>query len=150
MAGLYFEDFEVGRKFKTGGRTVTAGDVQAFAEVARDFHPLHLDEDYAKKSPFGRRIAHGLLGLTVASGLSQALGHLEGTFLAFLGLEWTYKVPIYIGDTVHEEQTVLSRRETKDPSRGVIVIGCRLVNQKGEVVQEGKRTIMVARKETED
>ena len=150
MAGLFFEDFEVGRTFKTGGRTVTSEDVQAFAEVARDFHPLHLDEEYAKKSAFGRRIAHGLLGLTVASGLSQAIGHLEGTFLAFLGLEWSYKIPIFIGDTVHEEQKVLSRRETKDPARGIIEVECKLVNQEGEVVQEGKRTIMVARRPVED
>jgi acyl dehydratase len=88
--------------------------------------------------------------LTVASGLSQAIGHLEGTFRAFLGLEWRYIIPIYIGDTVHEEQKVLSRRETQDPSRGIIVVECKLVNQKGEVVQEGKRTIMVARRGTED
>jgi len=99
---------------------------------------------------FGGRIAHGLLGLTVAAGLSQAMGHLEGTFLAFLGLEWNYKLPIYIGDTVHEEQVVSSRRETRDLSRGIITIDCRLVNQKGEVVQEGQRTIMVARRGTED
>ena len=150
MAGLFFEDVEVGRTFKTGERTVTADDVQDFAEVSRDFHPLHLDEEYAKKSKFGGRIAHGLLGLTVAAGLSQALGHLEGTFLAFLGLEWNYKLPIYIGDTVHEEQVVSSRRETRDASRGILTIDCRLVNQKDEVVQEGKRTIMVARRGTED
>ncbi len=145
-AGRFWEDFSVGQTFKTRGRTVTETDVVGFAGISGDFHPIHVDEVYASKSPFGRRIAHGLLGLTIADGLSQAQGLMGGTIIAFLGLEWKFVAPIFIGDTVHEEQEVSSLRETKDAERGILTLNCRLTNQKGEVVQEGKRTVLIARR----
>ena len=114
-----------------------------------DFDPLHMDHEFAQQTPFGKPIAHGLLGLSLVAGLAS--NHPRVQTLAFLSIDqWDFLKPMFIGDTVHEEQKVLSRRETKDPSRGVIVVECKLVNQKGEVVQEGKRTIMVARRQTED
>ncbi len=146
MAGRYWEDFKVGETFKTRGRTVTEADVVGFAGISGDFHPLHLDEVYASKSSFGRRIAHGMLGLTIADGLSQAQGLMEDTIIAFLGLEWKFNAPIFIGDTVHEEQVVSFKRETKNPGRGILTLDCKLMNQKGEAVQEGKRTVMIARR----
>ena len=145
--GLYFEEFEVGQLFKSRGRTVTEADIVNFAGLSGDYNPLHTDEEFAKKTIFGKRIAHGMLGLTISTGLSQRLGILDDTIMAFLGLEWNFKGPVFIGDTLCLEQTVKSKRETSKPDRGIIVFEAKLVNQKGEVVQEGTRTVMVRRKQ---
>lgn len=145
MQGRFFEDFAVGETFTTRARTITEADIVAFAGLSGDYNPLHTDEEFARGTPFGRRIAHGLLGLSVQSGLSQALGVTEGTTLAFLGLTWDFKAPIFIGDTIHVVQTVREMRETRRPERGIIVFGCRVVNQRGEDVQTGTKTLMIRR-----
>jgi acyl dehydratase len=145
--GMFFEEFEVGQVFKSRGRTVTEADIVNFAGLSGDYNPLHTDEEFAKKTIFGKRIAHGMLGLTISTGLSQRLGILDDTIMAFLGLEWSFRAPIFIGDTVHLEQTVKSKRETSKPDRGIIVFESKLINQNGESVQEGSRTVMVRRKQ---
>lgn len=145
--GLYFEEFEVGQLFKSRGRTVTEADIVNFAGLSGDYNPLHTDEEFAKKTIFGKRIAHGMLGLTISTGLSQRLGILDDTIMAFLGLEWNFKAPVFIGDTLHLEQSVKSKRETSKADRGIIVFEAKLVNQKGEIVQEGTRSVMVRRKQ---
>jgi len=145
--GLYFEEFEVGQLFKSRGRTVTEADIVNFAGLSGDYNPLHTDEEFAKKTIFGKRIAHGMLGLTISTGLSQRLGILDDTIMAFLGLEWNFKAPVFIGDTLYLEQTVKSKRETSKPDRGIIVFEAKLFNQKGEIVQEGTRSVMVRRKQ---
>ena len=145
--GMFFEEFEVGQVFKSRGRTVTEADIVNFAGLSGDYNPLHTDEEFAKKTIFGKRIAHGMLGLTISTGLSQRLGILDDTIMAFLGLEWNFRAPIFIGDTVHLEQTVKSKRETSKPDRGIIVFECKLINQNGEPAQEGTRTVMVRRKQ---
>ncbi len=144
--GLYYEDFREGDIYKSRGRTVTEADVVNFAGISGDFNPLHTDEEFARNTIFGKRIAHGMLGLTVSTGLSQSLGILDDTILAFLSLEWNFRAPVYIGDTLHLEQEVQSRRETSKPDRGLVVFAARLVNQSGETVQEGARTVLVRRK----
>ncbi len=145
--GMYFEELEVGQEFQSRGRTITEADVVNFAGLSGDFNPLHTDEEYAKKTIFGKRIAHGALALAISTGLSQSLGILDGTIMAFLGLEWNFHAPVFIGDTLHLDQVVKSKRETSKPDRGIIVFEARMVNQRDEVVQEGTRTIMVRRKE---
>jgi len=146
MQGRYFEEFSLGESFTTRARTITEADIVAFAGLSGDFNPLHTDEEFARKTPFKKRIAHGLLGLSVQSGLAQGLGIGEGTTLAFLGLAWNFKAPIFIGDTIHVVQTVEEMRETSKPERGIIVFGCRVVNQRGEEVQAGTKTLMIRRK----
>ena len=79
----HFEDFEVGAETVTDSRTVTEADVVAFAGVSGDYNPLHVDVEFARTTPFGERIAHGLLGLAIASGLVSRTGAIEGTTLAF-------------------------------------------------------------------
>jgi len=117
-----------------------------FACLSGDFNPLHTDREFAGKTPFGERIAHGLLGLSVHSGLSQGLGITEGTTLAFLGLTWNFKAPILFGDTIHVVQSVKEMRETRKPDRGIIIFSVQVLNQRDEVVQEGTKTLMVRRK----
>jgi acyl dehydratase len=142
--GLYYEELEPGRTFSTGSRVVTHGDVAAFAEVSGDRNPLHLDEAYARESVFGGRVAHGVLGLAVATGLLNAAGLTRGTLVAFLGLSWDFIAPLYPDTEVHLELGVVSRRETSHPDRGLVVLDASLVAVTGEVVQRGELRILVS------
>ena len=139
--GRYFEDFEVGDRVTTAGRTITETDVVLFAGLSGDYNPVHTDAEYAKTMMFGERVAHGLLGLAVASGLAMQLGFLEGTVEAFTGLEWKFRAPIKFGDTIHVEAEVGQRRAAA--SGGFIVFNMAVVNQRGETVQKGQWTVFV-------
>jgi acyl dehydratase len=141
--GLYLEDFTVGETFRTKGRTVTEADIVAFTGLSGDFNPLHIDEEYCKSTPHGTRIAQGLLGLSIASGLVSQLGLLTGTALGFLGMNWRYTGAIRAGDTIHVVITTKEVRPTSKPGRGVLVRQLDIVNQKGEVVQTGDWSVMV-------
>ena len=146
-SGLYYEDFAEGERWRSRGRTVTEADVAQFAGLSWDYTPLHTDEEYCRQhSVFGTRVAHGLLGLAMASGLMVSLGLTEGTILALLGLEWRFLGPIKIGATIHVRQRLVSRRETSKPDRGILVFDTDLRNQRGEVVQQGTRTVLVKRR----
>jgi len=141
--GLCFEEFEVGTEMTSPGRTVTEADVTAFAGLSGDYNQLHTDAEFAKGSPFGARIAHGLLGLSMASGLASRIGLLEGTALAFMGLNWKFKVPIMIGDTISLRIRVSKKREASQMGGGIIILNMRLLNQRNEIAQEGSWTILV-------
>ncbi|MBN1847890.1 MAG: MaoC family dehydratase N-terminal domain-containing protein [Deltaproteobacteria bacterium] len=142
---LYFEDFYVGQKFITKARTVTESDVVNFAGLSWDHNPLHTDEEYASKTAYGRRIAHGLLGTAIHTGLAYQLT--EGTLLAFLDLTWQFKLPIFIGDTIHVEQVVSELRDSSKEGRGILTFEKELINQRNEVVQTGTTTILLAKRE---
>ncbi len=144
--GRYFEEFTVGKRFVTQGRTVTETDIVAFAALTGDYDPLHVDAEFGKKTQFGERIAHGLLGASYAVGLITALGLRERTVIAILSMTWDFNGPIKIGDTIHVDQVSKSVRETKKADRGIVVFDVKLVNQRGEVVQQGERTLLVSRK----
>ncbi len=146
MKGLYWDEFKLGQVFESGARTITEADITAFAALSGDWNPLHCDAEFAKKTQFGQRIAHGLLGLTVASGLGDREGILEGTLIAFLGMEWSFKAPIFIGDTIRQRRTVIEKTESKQSERGVMKLKVEILNQKNEVVQEGVRTLLMRRK----
>ncbi|MFO8057704.1 MAG: MaoC/PaaZ C-terminal domain-containing protein [bacterium] len=141
--GLFYEDLEEGASYVSKARTVTEADVVNFAGISGDFNELHMNDEHAKKTAFGKRIAHGMLGLSICSGLVQQLDLYNDTLVAFLGLNWSFKKPIFIGDTVHAVQTIKSKRETRNPARGIVVLETSLKNQDGEVVQEGERTVMI-------
>ncbi len=143
--GRYFDEFEIGQEYSSLGRTVTEADVVAFAALSGDYNQLHTDAEFAKTTPFGARIAHGLLGLAVASGLGSRVGFIEGTALAFLGLEWKFAKPIFLGDTVSLKAKVARKKPLGDQA-GIVVFQVALVNQKGETTQRGEWTILVARK----
>ncbi|MEC2053907.1 MaoC family dehydratase N-terminal domain-containing protein [Peribacillus psychrosaccharolyticus] len=142
----YYEDFSIGDEFTSPGRTVTESDVSVFAGLSGDYNPLHTDEEFAKETIFGTRIAHGLLGLSMVSGLVMRLGVFDGTVIAFLGLDWKFIGPLFIGDTIHFEMKIIEKRETSKADRGIIVREVLLFNQKNEVVQKGTMTIMMKRK----
>ncbi|MBN1563458.1 MAG: MaoC family dehydratase N-terminal domain-containing protein, partial [Anaerolineae bacterium] len=139
--GLYFEEFEVGLSLETRGRTMTETDVVAFAGVSGDFNPMHTDEEYAKTTQFGKRVSHGLLGLSMASGLAYQMGFMEGTVLAFTGLDWKMRAPIFIGDTIRVQATVKKIRAMKAAGGGFVTLEVKVVNQKDEVAQKGEWTV---------
>ena len=99
--GKFFEDFSIGDEIISQGRTITETDVVNFAAFSGDWTQLHTDVEYARTNMFGERIAHGLLGLSVMTGLLAGLGLIEGTVIAFAGLDWKFKAPIKIGDTLY-------------------------------------------------
>ncbi|HEY3998402.1 MAG TPA: MaoC/PaaZ C-terminal domain-containing protein [Candidatus Xenobia bacterium] len=142
---LYFEDFSAGQTFESPARTLTESDIQSFAALTGDYNPLHTDEEFARQTPFGRRISHGLMGLSFAVGLISRLGIIDGTIQAFLGLEWQFKKPLFVGDTVHAKATVKEARRSKSqPDRGVVVLQVEVHNAAHETVQTGTWTFMMA------
>lgn len=141
--GMYFEDFEVGMKLTTPARTITSTDIVNFACLTGDFNEVHTNYEYAKKTPFGEVIAHGPMVYGIAGGLQYASGINDGTLLALLGIDkWRLKAPVKHGDTVRLEQTVVEKKPTSKPERGVVVFKREIKNQHGEVVQEMEATLM--------
>lgn len=137
--GLYFEEFTIGQKIITAGRTVTEHDVVGFAGLSGDFNQIHVDAVYAQKGPFGQRVAHGLCVLSIASGLAVQTGFMEGTVMAFREIvEWKFSQPVFIGDTVHVELEVLETKALARLGGGAITIALDVKNQDGKSVQKGK------------
>ncbi|MCP1335445.1 MaoC/PaaZ C-terminal domain-containing protein [Futiania mangrovi] len=140
----YIEDFKVGEKAQSPGRTITETDVVLFSGLSGDTNPAHTDAVHSAKSPFGQRIAHGALCLSVCTGLSARIGDLDGTAIAFLGIdEWRFHAPVFFGDTVTLHTTVLEARVTSKGDRGVLKRKMELVKQDGTLVQSGLFTTMV-------
>ncbi|MHB0858515.1 MAG: MaoC/PaaZ C-terminal domain-containing protein [Anaerolineae bacterium] len=141
--GLYFEEFAVGQEVVSPARTVTEGDVMQFAGLSGDYNALHTDAEFAKATPFGQRIAHGLLGLSIASGLAARAGFMEGTVQAFTGLTWKFKSPVFLGDTIHMQGKVTRTRALPSMGGGMVVFAVTVRNQRQETVQEGEWTLLI-------
>lgn len=146
MAGLYFDDYDEGDVFTTVGRTVTEADVTNFAGVSGDFNQLHTDAMFASETGFESRIAHGLLVLSMVTGLKQRLGVFEGTVIAFLNLTWNFKKPVFLGDTIQARITIDKKKKTSKADRGVVYQKVEVSNQRGEIVQDGEHILMMKRK----
>jgi len=143
--GLFFEEFSVGQHIISTARTVTESDVVTFAGLSGDFNQLHTDAEFSKNTPFGKRVAHGLLGIAIASGLAMRTGVLEGTVLAFREInEWKFSKPIYIGDTVHVELVVKETKALPRLGGGSVIIELSVKNQHEEVTMKGLWTVLVA------
>jgi len=147
MVGLYWEEWTVGAEFRTAARTVTETDVVMFAGLSGDYNPLHTDEEFCKKTDFGTRIAHGPLIYSIAAGLLFQLHLYDDTLIAFLGFDsLRFTKPVKIGDTIHAKVKVLETRETSRADRGVMKRELQVINQRGEVVQEGVQAFLLKRK----
>ena len=140
--GLYYEDMALGLKVVTAGRTISEADIMAFAGLSGDWNAVHIDAEYGKTSPFGERVAHGLLGLSIASGLAMQLGFLDQTVEAFTSLEWKFRAPIKIGDTIHAEAEV-THKKAVGPAGGFVTFNVVVKNQRDATTQRGTWTIMV-------
>jgi 3-hydroxybutyryl-CoA dehydratase len=135
--GLFFEEFEIGDAVESVGRTITEADVVSFAALSGDYNLIHTDAEYSKQQMFGQRVAHGLLVLSIASGLAVRLGFMEETVIAFRGLEWKFVGPVFIGDTVRLRVTVEEIKPMRRLGGGLVTFRMEVLNQKNEVVNRG-------------
>ena len=142
---VFFEDLNVGQEFTSPGRTVTEADIVIFAGLSGDYNVLHTDAEFMKTSIFGERIAHGLLGLAIQSGLFSRATKVYAS-IAFVGMRWKFKAPIKIGDTVRLRARVSAKHDDGKPDRGQITVQRTVVNQRDEVVQEGETDVLVEKR----
>ena len=143
--GRVFDEFEVGQRFRTPGRTITEADVAAFAGLTGDYNPVHTDEEFAKATEFGGRIAHGPMGIGIAFGLAARLDLIDGTVVALLGVTWDFRAPTRAGDTLHAVIDVVGKREVKNPEHGLVELSITLVNQSDVVAQTGSARLLMRR-----
>jgi len=135
----------VGESHETPAITITDWHVMNFAAVSMDFFELHTNDEYAKKSDYGRRVAHGLMGLAIADGLKHR-SDFQVDAIASLHWSWDFTGPIFIGDTIRAKLTVSDKRASRSkPDRGVVTVNYEVLNQSDEVVQKGTNKMMVRR-----
>ncbi len=140
--GVFLEDLAVGQVLHGPSRTVTEADIMAFATLTGDDNLLHTDEAYASQTRFGQRIAHGLLGLSLAAGLACQAGLTDNT-LAFTSLGWKFRAPVFIGDTISYRATVARIRPMRATGGGMVSVDMDLLNQHGQVVQAGQWSLLI-------
>jgi 3-hydroxybutyryl-CoA dehydratase len=141
--GLYFEEFNVGDVATTQGRTITEADIVNFASLSGDWNTIHVDAEYAKQTMFGERIAHGMLGLSIATGLAVQLGFINETVIAFMGVDWKFRAPVKIGDTIHVRAEVAETKLAARLGGGLVTFNVEVLNQNGQVCQKGTWTMLV-------
>jgi 3-hydroxybutyryl-CoA dehydratase len=143
--GMYFDEFQPGLQLVTAGRTVTESDIVRFAGLSGDFNQIHVDAEFSKTSQAGQRVAHGLLVLSIASGLAVQTGMMEGTVIYFREItEWKFVKPVMIGDTIH---VIVEVKETKEMRRigvGSVTMKLDVRNQRDEIVNSGSWNVLVA------
>ena len=148
MTGKYFEDLEVGQHFRHSlGRTVTETDDTLFNALTMNTNPLHMNEDFASRTQFGRRIVNGIYTLGLVVGLSVS-DITEGTVLANLGYDKVFHPhPVFYGDTIYVETEVLEKRESRShPDCGIVRLKHTGRKPDGTVVVELERTAMFFKK----
>ncbi|MGA2463757.1 MAG: MaoC/PaaZ C-terminal domain-containing protein [Thermodesulfobacteriota bacterium] len=145
--GKFFEDWRIGVEFETGSRTISETDIVIFAGLSGDFNPLHINEEFAKKSVFGTRVAHGFLIHSISIGLINQTGYFDGTVMAQLGHNnISFSKRVVPGDTVKVKCKIIELRETSNRERGIITFEAVIVNQKGDVVAKSERVLMIKRR----
>ncbi|SMG59009.1 MaoC family dehydratase [Paraburkholderia susongensis] len=142
--GMYdLNDIEIGDHFVTSGMTVTEAHIVNFAGVSGDMYDIHLDDVAAQQAGFPGRIAHGLLGLALTDGL-KTRSAVRMSALATLGWNWAFRAPLFIGDRIHVNIEVVGKRVTKRIDRGIATLKLSVLNQRGNVVQDGETLLLMA------
>lgn len=142
----YWDDAQVGEECISPSYEFTEARVMAYADLTGDHTPVHTDESFAKTTPFGTRVAHGLFGLSIADGL-KTISEMRFVPGMSLGWEWGFVAPIKLGDTVRVRFRVGTKRESKSkPDWGIVVLPSELINQRDEVVQKGEHRLMLPRR----
>lgn len=146
--GYRYEDLFVGMRFRSPGRTITDADLVGFAGLTGDYSELHTSDVYAQSSQFGRKVAHGMLGLAYAHGLMWArTGELRETAIAFLGIDgWKFVGPIFVGDTIFVDYELAELRDSRSrPTQAIATFDVKVVKQDGEVAQQGRKALLVSK-----
>ena len=148
--GKYFEEFVVGEKVVTEKHTMTEDDIMTFAKLSGDDNRIHTDPEFSKTTPFGKQIAHGLLGLSIASGLSWQTGLMDGTVIAFREVrEWKFVKPVFIGDTIYTELETVETKALPRIGGGSVTITLEVKNQNDEVCHRGTWVVLIMSKPKE-
>ena len=140
---LFFEEFGVGDTYKSEERRINEVDVVSFADLSGDNNRIHTDSEYASSTIFGERIAHGLLGLSIVSGLAKKLGFAEDTIIALRSINWKFRLPIKIGDEIRGIFVVSGKKELKGGESGLVNFDVKVLNQNNETVQAGKWAMII-------
>ena len=147
MTQRYFEDFAVGDRFKSPSRTLTDAHFLFFAGMTGDNHPIHYDDEYGKKTRYGRRVAHGLLLTSLtAVGASTLAPVIEESIVAFVEQSTRFRAPVFIGDTIRPEHEVVALERKR--SAGLLTLRVSLRNQQGEIVLDGEHRYLIAYRPT--
>jgi acyl dehydratase len=141
----YWEEFEVGARYPTYGRTITEGDLSLFCAFVGYHVPLFIDEEFARTTPFGGRIVPSALTMAVSTGMTESL--FRTTIVALLAVDrGRFLAPVRPGDTIRTEAEVVEKRETKDATRGIVVFRDHVLNQRGETVFQIDKTTLIQRR----
>lgn len=143
-AALYFEDVVVGQQYVSKKRLVTETDLDSFADISGDRHPIHTDHEFARKTAFGKRILHGPFGVAVALGLFTEFAAFTEAAIAVTDIrEWRFLAPVFIGDELTLNMRIEAKRLVSAGGRGIVQRRMELVNQHGVVVQQGVMGLMM-------
>jgi acyl dehydratase len=143
-AQIWFEDFIPGTMLKSAPRTITTDDIDRYAALTGENHPVHMDEDFARAAGFKGRIAHGLFGLALIEGLKASLGCFERSVVASLGWDKVkFHAPLEPGDLVHLELTLVEKRPSSKPGRGIAIERGALVKSDGTLLTSGDHAIVL-------
>lgn len=139
---LFMDDVDIGQSWTSPARTVTETDLVNFAGISGDFNPIHMDHEFARSGPFRKPIAHGILVMSISSGLS--LNSPPMRTLAFVGIrDWQFLEPVFIGDTLHVRTTVMEKEIRTRGKRALITWQREIVNQQEKVLQKGYTLTLV-------
>jgi acyl dehydratase len=143
---LYYEDLHPNLHFETDQRTITKEDLETFTKLSGDYNPLHTDENFAATTPFGELIVQGALVLSIGTGLANSLGYLSGSIDAFVALDWKYRAPVKVGDTIWATLKINKKREMPGYDGGLVTLYVTIFNQHNKAVQKGTWTLLVRSK----
>ena len=146
--GYTYADLHVGLSFRSPGRTITDADIVSFAGLTGDYSELHTSDVYARASQFGRRVAHGMLGLAYAHGLMwPRTGELRETAIAFIGInDWKFSGPIFVGDTIFVNYRIGDIRDSRSkPTQAIVTFDVEVVTQDNRIAQSGRKVLLVSK-----
>jgi acyl dehydratase len=147
LRGKYFEDWEIGKALESASRTITETDIVIFAGLSGDYNPLHTDEEFAKKGLFGTRVPHGLLVLSISSGLINQSGMFEGAVEAFLAMkDFKLTKAVLPGDTIRTRCEAIEKKVTKQ-GKGIVTFKMDILNQRDEICSERISVLMIKRRQ---
>ena len=143
-SGRFFSEFEVGQVFASGERKVTEEEVMQFADLSGDHNPLHVDADFARRTPFGQRVAHGMLAASISTGLGQDTGIFEGTTLALMEQQFQYRAPLFFGESIWLRLTVTAVKPSSKGGKGVVTFASDVLKGEDTTVVTGHWVVLFA------